>query len=81
MNGDGRIDISDVLLVIDYVTKKEWNEEHPDETPKPLPDINMEAADVDGDGEVTRNDAYEIVDIILGRDRGATAEEIKKQQE
>lgn len=80
VNGDGRIDISDVLLVIDYVTKKEWNVAHP-ENPKTLPDINMEAADVDGDGEVTRNDAYEIVDIILGRDRGATAEEIKKQQE
>ena len=80
VNGDGRIDISDVLLVIDYVTKKEWNEAHP-ENPKTLPDINMEAADVDGDGEITRNDAYEIVDIILGRDRGATAEEIKKQQD
>lgn len=79
VNGDERIDISDVLSVIDYVTKKEWNEAHPDETPKPLPDLDVEA-DVNGDGEITRNDAYEIVDIILGRDRGSTAKELKNQQ-
>lgn len=80
VNKDERIDISDVLLVIDYINKKEWNEAHPQETPKPLPDLDLEA-DVNGDGEITREDVYEIVDIILGRNRGSTAEEIKKQQE
>ena len=80
VNKDERIDISDVLLVIDYINKKEWNEAHPQETPKPLPDLDLEA-DVNGDGEITRDDAYEIVDIILGRNRGSTAEELKKQQE
>ena len=54
VNGDGKVNISDVTDVIDYLLGN-W-----DST------FNVDNADVDGDGRVTISDVTDIIDLLLG---------------
>jgi hypothetical protein len=54
-NDDGQVDISDVLLTVDYILGK------------PCEDFVLDNADVMQDGEIDISDVLGIVDIILGK--------------
>ena len=53
VDASGKIDISDVTVLIDYLLSKDTSL------------VDVEAADVDGDGVVTIADVTELVDMIL----------------
>lgn len=54
VDGDGRVTIADVTVLIDYLLTGDSNS------------INPETADVDGDGKITVADITALIDIILG---------------
>ena len=56
-NGDGLVNVSDIVSVINYVLKQ------------PGDNFNRDAADVNSDGEVTVSDAVVIVNIIMKNGR------------
>ena len=55
VNDDGRIDINDAFCITNYLVGK------------PNPKFIREAADVDGDGEVSIVDATRIIDLVTGK--------------
>ena len=54
VDDDGRIGISDVVAIIDYLINN-------DETL-----LNLDAADVDGDGRISIADVTVVIDMLLG---------------
>jgi len=60
VNGDGEVDISDVVVLIDVVLGKDV-------------EYALGAADVNGDGKVDISDVVALIDVVLGKDEaGAT---------
>lgn len=53
VDGDGRVNISDVTELIDYLLSGNSS------------GVNLAAADVDGDGSVTISDVTELIDLLL----------------
>ena len=53
VNGDNKVDVADVNIIIDIILEKVSKDEYP-------------AADVNGDGKVDVADVNSVIDIILG---------------
>lgn len=70
-NGDGIVSIQDVTMIIDYlmsmVNTQETLMANGDDTSDDAGDnvINLEAADVNGDGMITINDVTVLIDMLL----------------